>query len=86
MRLVNLDGSHGGTGPPILQDWIQNGYGGWMPLGWYYSDPGAKFNSSQVQAALDARLNDELLFPVYRGTRGGGRTSSTRSSGGWASW
>lgn len=71
-RLVNLDGSHGGTGPPILQDWIQNGYSGWMPLGWYYSDPGAKFNSSQVQAALDARLNDELLFPVYRGTRGGG--------------
>ena len=71
-RLVNLDGSHGGTGPPILQDWIENGYSGWMPLGWYFSDPGAKFNSSQVQAALDARLNDELLFPVYRGTRGGG--------------
>jgi hypothetical protein len=43
-----------------------------MPLGWYYSDPGAKFNSSQVRNALDARLNSVLLFPVYRGTRGGG--------------
>jgi hypothetical protein len=25
-----------------------------------------------VQDALDARLGHELLFPVYRGTRGGG--------------
>ena len=71
-RLVNIDGSHGGTGPPILADWIENGYSGWMPLDWYFSDPGAKFNSSQVKDALDSRLGDELLFPVYRGTRGGG--------------
>jgi Flp pilus assembly protein TadG len=71
-RLVNLDDSHGGTGPPVLADWIENGYSGWMPLDWYSSDPGAKFNSSEVQAALDARLGHELLFPVYRGTRGGG--------------
>ena len=71
-RLVNVDGSHGGTGPDTLGDWILNGYSGWMPLDWYYSDPGAKFNSSQVRGALDARLGHELLFPVYRGTRGGG--------------
>jgi Flp pilus assembly protein TadG len=71
-RLVNLDGSRGGTGPKTLADWIQQGFDGWMPLGWYYSDPGAKFNSSQVKDALDARLGDELLFPVYRGTRGNG--------------
>jgi Flp pilus assembly protein TadG len=71
-RLVNIDGSRGGTGPPILADWIENGYDGWMPLGWYYSDPGAKFNSSQVKSALDRRLNSELLFPVYRGIRGNG--------------
>jgi hypothetical protein len=43
-----------------------------MPLGWYYSDPGAKFNSSHVKNALDNRLDTEMLFPVYRGTRGGG--------------
>ena len=71
-RLVNLDGSRGGTGPTILAEWIERGFDGWMPLGWYYSDPGAKFNSSQVKDALDDRLGDELLFPVYRATRGGG--------------
>jgi hypothetical protein len=63
-RLINIDGSHGGTGPPILADWIENGYEGFMPLGWYYSDPGAKFNSSHVKDALDARLDTEMLFPV----------------------
>ena len=71
-RLLNIDGSHGGTGPPILADWIERGYEGYMPLGWYYSDPGAKFNSSHVKDALDARLNTEMLFPVYWNTRGGG--------------
>ncbi|MGH3029244.1 MAG: pilus assembly protein TadG-related protein [Gaiellaceae bacterium] len=71
-RLINVDGSHGGTGPPILADWIERGYEGYMPLGWYYSDPGAKFNSSHVKDALDARLDTEMLFPVYRNTRGGG--------------
>ena len=43
-----------------------------MDLGWYYSDPGAKFNSSHVKNALDARIGDDLLFPVYRSVRGGG--------------
>ncbi len=71
-RLLNVDGSHGGTGPGILADWIERGYEGLMPLGWYYSDPGAKFNSSQVKDALDHRLDTEMLFPVYRNTRGGG--------------
>ncbi len=71
-RLINIDGSHGGTGPPILAEWIERGYEGYMPLGWYYSDPGAKFNSSHVRNALDARLDTEMLFPVYRNTRGGG--------------
>jgi hypothetical protein len=71
-RLVNIDGSHGGTGPGTLSDWIMRGYDGWMPLNWYFSDSGAKFNSSQVKGALDARIGDELLFPVYRDTRGNG--------------
>jgi hypothetical protein len=71
-RIINIDGSHGGTGPGTLADWIIRGYEGYMPLGWYYSDPGAKFNSSQVENALDARLGTEMLFPVYRDTQGGG--------------
>lgn len=71
-RLINLDGSHGGTGPATLADWIERGYDGYMPLNWYFSDPGAKFNSSHVKAAMNARIGDELLFPVYDTTRGGG--------------
>ena len=71
-RLLNLDGSRGGTGPGTLAQWITTGFDGYMPLGWYYSDPGAKFNSSQVKSAMDIRLGDELLFPVYDSTRGNG--------------
>jgi hypothetical protein len=71
-RIINIDGSHGGIGPGTLGDWILRGYEGYMPLGWYYSDPGVKFNSSQVKDALDIRLYTEMLFPVYRATRGSG--------------
>lgn len=71
-RLLNLDGSRGGTGSGILAQWITTGFDGYMPLGWYYSDPGAKFNSSQVKSAMNVRLGDELLFPVYDSTRGSG--------------
>jgi Putative Flp pilus-assembly TadE/G-like len=71
-RLINIDQSHGGTGPDILAAWIQTGYEGYMPLNWYFSDSGAKFNSSQVQDALDAVIGNELLFPVYDDTQGSG--------------
>lgn len=71
-RLVNIDGSHGGTNPGTLGDWIRSGYEGYMPLGWYYSDPGAKYNTNpNFKSALDDVALDgrELLFPVYRSTR-----------------
>jgi Putative Flp pilus-assembly TadE/G-like len=71
-RLINIDQSHGGTGPDILAAWIQTGYEGYMPLNWYFSDSGAKFNSSQVQDALDAVIGKELLFPVYDDTQASG--------------
>ncbi|HEX2045214.1 MAG TPA: Tad domain-containing protein [Gaiellaceae bacterium] len=71
-RVLNIDGSRGGVGPQILGDWIERGYEGYMPLGWYYSDPGTRFNSNNVRDALDARLDTEMLFPVYRATRGQG--------------
>jgi hypothetical protein len=71
-RLINLDGSKGGTSGAILADWMLHGLDAEMPLGWYYSDPGAKFNSSHMQAALDARIGSELLFPVYRSVKGNG--------------
>jgi hypothetical protein len=68
-RLLNLDGSTGGTGPSTLSEWILRGYEGFMPLGQYNSDPGAKFSSSQVKEAMEARLGSELLFPIYRTIR-----------------
>ena len=71
--LLNIDESHGGTGPSILADWILKGYDGYLSLGDYFSDAGAKWNSSQVQDALDQRLNTELLFPVYDTIKGSGR-------------
>jgi hypothetical protein len=71
-RLINIDLTHGGTGPSTVADWIMRGYDGWMPLDWYFSDSGAKFDSSQIKAAMNARTGDVLLFPIYRETRGQG--------------
>lgn len=70
--LINLDASHGGTGPGTLADWILHGFDAYLPLGDYYSDPGAKWNSSQVKAALNSRIGTELLFPVYDALNGTG--------------
>jgi hypothetical protein len=64
-RLLNLDRSHGGTGPSDLAEWMLKGYSGWMPIDWYFSDPGTKFDASQIQDALNLRLGTEMLFPIY---------------------
>jgi Flp pilus assembly protein TadG len=71
-RLLNLDNSFGGTGPSKVSDWILHGYNGWMPLDWYFSDSGAKFNSSQIKDAMQMRIGDVLLFPIYTTTRAQG--------------
>jgi hypothetical protein len=68
-RLINLDSTKGGTGPGTLASWIVDGLDAWMPLDWYNSDPGAKFNGSDVDAALTKRIGTELLFPVYKEVR-----------------
>lgn len=68
-RLLNIDGSHGGTGQKPLAEWLRTGYDGWMGLGQYYSDPGAKFNAQDIQAALQDRFGTEMLFPIYRTIR-----------------
>jgi hypothetical protein len=71
-RLLNLDKSTGGSGGKISEDWILRGYDGYMDLDWYGSDPGAAFNDAKIKDALDIRLGDELLFPVYDLTKGNG--------------
>jgi len=70
--LLNIDMSHGGTGPSILASWILKGYDGYLSLGDYFQDAGAKWDSSEVQDALRSRLNTELLFPVYDTIKGSG--------------
>lgn len=72
-RLLNIDSSHGGTGPQDLGLWIEQGLDAWMDKDrWYYSDPGMKPNSSHISNALDFRDETELLFPVYNATRAQG--------------
>jgi hypothetical protein len=72
-RLINIDSTHGGTGPQDLGLWIREGLDAWMDKDrWYYSDPGIKPNSSHIKSALDFRDETELLFPVYNETRAQG--------------
>jgi hypothetical protein len=82
-RIINLDGSQGGTGQSTLSDWILNGYDGLMSLGWYWSDSGAKFNASEIDDALQARIGKELLFPIYSETQGQGSNFDYKIVG-WA--
>ena len=75
--MINLDSSKSGAaGVPVLADWIVNGYDKFLPLGGYFSDPGAKFNSSQIRNALESRYGTELLFPVYDTLSGNGANAS----------
>jgi hypothetical protein len=74
--LLNVDGSHGGTGPQTLADWILKGYSGYLPIGSYLSDPGAKWNSQPIMDALTRRLNTDLLFPVYDELVGSGANAT----------
>ena len=83
--MVDLDTHNGNTGSSVLADWIQHGYGDYLPLGNYDSDPGAKFDSSQIQAALQLRYGSDLLFPVFD-SLGGNGANATYHVVGWASF
>jgi hypothetical protein len=65
--LINLDNTDdtGTIGASTLADWILRGYDKYLPLGGYFSDPGAKWNNNSIQDALQARYGTDLLFPVY---------------------
>jgi hypothetical protein len=54
-----------------------------MNVGWYWGDPGAKFNSSEVKDALDARIGSDILLPVYDQVQGQG-SSFQYNVVGWA--
>jgi len=64
--LLDLEQSETGTATAgELGDWMMNGYQYDMPLGIYYAAPSTKYNSSEFQSALAARVGDDVLFPVY---------------------
>jgi Flp pilus assembly protein TadG len=63
--LIDLDGNKGGTGASDLAAWIQQGFQDYLDLGDYFSNTGAKWNSSEIEDALNARLGTVLMFPVY---------------------
>jgi secretion/DNA translocation related TadE-like protein len=86
--LVNLLNEQNGTsGASVLAEWILRGFDGYLPIGGYFSDPGVKFNSNQIQDALAARLavNPVLLFPVYDTLTGGGSNAEYHVIG-WAAF
>ena len=84
--LVDLSGSgNGTTGNDTIANWIVNGYPDYLPVGTYLSDPGAKFNNSQIQDALNSRIGSELLFPVYDTYAGGGANAGYHVIG-WAAF
>jgi hypothetical protein len=67
VRLLELDGSRGGTSPATFATWIREGFDAYMRPGWYASD--SKVSSPQVRRALAERYGSELLLPVYRQER-----------------
>jgi Flp pilus assembly protein TadG len=71
--LVNLLNEPSGTsGASVLADWIVHGFQNYLPIGGYFSDPGVKFNSNQIQDAITQRIGTEVLFPVYDTLTGSG--------------
>jgi len=87
-RLLNIDGSHGGTGPPVIGEWIRTGLDAYMPRNeWYYSDPGIKPNSSHIKGALESRLGEdkEILIPIYSETKAQGAGFEYYVVG-WVGW
>ncbi len=72
--LINLDqnSTTGTPGADVVASWLSSGFSGYMGLGHYDAVPSAQFNNSLFLAALQQRLNTELLFPVYKTITGPG--------------
>jgi len=84
--MVNLlNQAQGTSGASTLADWVKNGFQDYLPLGSYFSDPGIKFNSQQIQDAMTQRIGTDLLFPVYDTLTGGGSNAEYHVIG-WAAF
>ena len=84
-KIINIDGSSGGTSPATLADWIENGCDCTSSTSsWYWfwnSNPGAKYNSSNVINAMRDRIGDVLMFPVFDQVLGQGSNLEYRIIG-----
>jgi hypothetical protein len=70
---INLNPDGGSNpGSSELGDWIRQGYDKYMPLGDYDARTGNPFSSTNVGGALDDKIGEELLFPIYRKLTGTG--------------
>lgn len=70
---INLDTSGGSNpGTSELGKWITQGFDQYMPLGNYDARTGNPFSSTNVGGALDDKIGEELLFPIYRKLTGTG--------------
>jgi Flp pilus assembly protein TadG len=75
--IVNIDGSSGPASPGTIAGWITNGCNcATNAPQWYGGTPGARFNSSQVQTAMNGAIGKTLLFPVYDSVTGNGANIS----------
>jgi Flp pilus assembly protein TadG len=71
--LINLDRADSGTaGAETLAEWVLRGYDEYLAIGIYRSVPSAMFNDSKFKSALDFRVGDVLLFPIYKTILGSG--------------
>lgn len=73
--MLNLAGGSGTPGTSDEAEWILRGFDKYLDIGNYRSDPGAKFSSSNIQDALEARKGTVLLFPVFRVLNGTGQNA-----------
>lgn len=71
--LINLDQSlTGNAGASTVAGWMLTGFDQYMELGSYEAVPSSNFNNSEFKSALSARLQDDLLFPIYKTITGSG--------------
>jgi hypothetical protein len=69
-RIINIDGSHGGTGPPILADWIVRGDTRGSGAGFEYEIvgwAGHVITSYEIQGSKNNKLNGYFKSVVWEG-------------------
>jgi hypothetical protein len=81
--LINLDQDDtGSVGAGTIGNWIEKGFDEYLELGRFTAVTSADFNSTHTNEALAARMNDVLLFPIYKSITGPG-TNAEYDIVGW---